>query len=86
MHTKDGPCCVPCRMDDLAAAERIYQMMVRSSCERNHSTYMLLLRAAETNGKWELALQLLREMPQAGIRATPLAYGAAIGACAAGKR
>jgi hypothetical protein len=59
--------------------------MVRSNCERNHTTFIILLRAAEAHCQWQFALELLQQMGQARVRATPMAYAAAVGACAAGE-
>ncbi len=42
--------------------------MVRRGCERNVITYSSLISACEKAGRWELALELFREMHAEGCR------------------
>ena len=44
------------------------QDMVRRGCERNVITYSSLISACEKAGRWELALELFREMHAEGCR------------------
>lgn len=59
--------------------------MVASGCECTHTTYILMLQAAEQNAQWQFALQLIRDMQRARVRVTPMAYSSAVGACVAGE-
>lgn len=49
------------------------------------TTFNVLLQAADKAGNSHLALDLLQQMQQSGIRPTPTSYAAVIGACAAGE-
>ena len=62
------------------------QDMVRRGCERNVITYSSLISACEKAGRWELALQLFREMHAEGCRPNVVTYNSLIAACAQGER
>jgi hypothetical protein len=62
------------------------QDMAARGCERTHATFMALLHASEAAGRWRVAVEVLDAMGSAGVRVTPQAYAAAVGACAAGVR
>ena len=58
--------------------------MVRRGCERNVITYSSLISACEKAGRWELALELFREMHTEGCRPNVVTYNSLIAACAQG--
>ena len=62
------------------------QDMVRRGCERNVITYSSLISACEKAGRWELALELFREMHTEGCRPNVVTYNSLIAACAQGER
>ena len=49
-------------------------------------TYSSLISACEKAGRWELALQLFREMHAEGCRPNVVTYNSLIAACAQGER
>ena len=59
--------------------------MVRRGCERNVITYSSLISACEKAGRWELALELFREMHNEGCRPNVVTYNSLIAACAQGE-
>jgi hypothetical protein len=59
------------------------QDMTARGCDRTHATFMALLHAAEGAGRSRIAVEVLEGMAAAGVRVTPQAYVAAVGACAA---
>ena len=59
--------------------------MVRRGCERNVITYSSLISACEKAGRWELALELFREMHTEGCRPNVVTYNSLIAACAQGE-
>ena len=61
------------------------QDMVRRGCERNVITYSSLISACEKAGRWELALELFREMHTEGCRPNVVTYNSLIAACAQGE-
>lgn len=60
--------------------------MVRRGCERNVITYSSLISACEKAGRWELALELFREMHAEGCRPNVVTFNSLIAACAQGER
>lgn len=72
------------RLGQIDAAWSVLQDMTAAGAERTPATYMLLLQAAEVAGRWRTALDSLDGMAASGLRLTPQAYAAAVGACAAG--
>jgi pentatricopeptide repeat domain-containing protein 1 len=58
--------------------------MVRRGCERNVITYSSLISACEKAGRWELALDLFREMHTEGCRPNVVTFNSLIAACAQG--
>jgi hypothetical protein len=70
------------RLDQLAAAQRLFNEMRTQGCQPTHTTFIMLLQSAEVHGQAAVAVTLLEEMQSMQLCLTPQCYSAAIGACA----
>lgn len=78
-------CCLAgwCRLDQLGAAQQLFNEMHQQGCQPTHSTFIMLLQSAESHGQAHVAVTLLKQMQAMQLCLTPQCYAAAIGACAA---
>lgn len=68
-------------MDQLAAAQQLFNEMQQQGCQPTHTTFITMLQSAETHGQAQVAVSLLEQMQAMALRLTPQCYAAAIGAC-----
>jgi hypothetical protein len=69
-------------MDQLSAAQQLFNEMQQQGCQPTHTTFITLLQSAEAHGQAAVAVSLLEQMQALSLRLTPQCYAAAIGACA----
>jgi len=70
-------------MDQLPAAQKLFDDMQQAGCQPTHTTFITLLQSAEAHGQAGIAVALLDQMQATSLRLTPQCYAAAIGACVA---